>query len=57
MSQVIEYYKVGGNPNEKNQDVLIVPLKLKAKEKADLAAFMEALTDQSLNHTSAPNLP
>lgn len=57
MSQVIEHYNVGGNPHEKNQDALIVPLKLNAKEKTDLAAFMESLTDQSLDHTSAPNLP
>jgi cytochrome c peroxidase len=57
MSQVIEHYNMGGNPQDKNQDPLMMPLKLNDKEKADLAAFMETLTDKSLNQISEPNLP
>ncbi len=57
MSQVIEHYNVGGNPKDKNQDPLIMPLKLSDKEKADLAAFLESLTDPGLNNISAPELP
>lgn len=57
MSQVIEHYNKGGNPQDKNQDPLMMPLKLNDKEKADLAAFMETLTDKSLNQISEPNLP
>ncbi|MFA6972217.1 MAG: cytochrome c peroxidase [Gallionella sp.] len=57
MSQVIEHYNIGGNPQDKNQDPLILPLKLNDKEKADLAAFMETLTDKTLNQIAEPNLP
>jgi cytochrome c peroxidase len=57
MNQVIQHYNIGGNPQDKNQDPLIMPLKLNDKEKADLAAFMETLTDKSLNQISEPNLP
>lgn len=57
MSQVIDHYNVGGNPRDKTQDPLIMPLKLNDKEKADLAAFMDALTDPALDRLSAPELP
>lgn len=57
MSQVIEHYNNGGNPQDKNQDPLIMPLKLNAQEKADLAAFMETLTDKSLDQIATPSLP
>ena len=57
MSQVIEHYDNGGNPQDKNQDPLVMRLKLTDKEKIDLAAFMETLTDKSLNQISEPNLP
>lgn len=57
MSQVIEHYNAGGNPQDKNQSPLIMPLHLSDKEKADLAAFMESLTDSSLNQITAPELP
>lgn len=57
MSQVIEHYNKGGNPQVKNQDPLIVPLKLSSKEKTDLAVFIETLTDKSLDQISKPNLP
>ncbi len=57
MSQVIEHYNIGGNPQDKNQDPLIMPLKLTGNEKKDLAAFLETLTDKSLNQISDPDLP
>ena len=57
LSQVIEHYNKGGNPQDKNQDPLIVPLNLSDKEKVDLGAFMKTLTDPSLDRNSAPELP
>lgn len=57
MSQVIDHYNIGGNPQDKNQDPLIMPLKLSDREKADLAAFIDTLTDKSLNQISPPELP
>ena len=57
MSQVIEHYNKGGDPKDKNQDPIIMPLKLDDKEKSDLAAFLETLTDKSLDQISEPNLP
>jgi cytochrome c peroxidase len=57
MSQVIEHYNTGGNPQDKSQDPLIMPLKLDDKEKADLAAFLMSLTDPALDKINAPELP
>ena len=57
LSQVIGHYNKGGNPQDKNQDPLIVPLNLSDKEKVDLGAFMKTLTDPSLDRISAPELP
>ena len=57
INQVIEHYNIGGNPQGKNQDLLIMPLKLNGNEKTDLAAFLETLTDKSLNQISESNLP
>lgn len=57
LSQVIDHYNQGGNPQDKNQDPLIQPLHLSTKEKADLIAFLKTLTDPSLNHISSPELP
>ncbi len=57
MSQVIEHYNNGGNPLEKNQDPLIMPLKLNSQEMADLAAFLESLTDPALDRLAVPELP
>lgn len=34
-----------------------MPLKLNGQEKSDLAAFLETLTDKSLDLISEPNLP
>lgn len=57
MSQVVEHYNNGGNPQDKNQDPLIMPLKLNDSEKADLEAFLESLTDPALDKITAPKLP
>jgi len=57
MEEVIEHYNKGGNPKADNQSPLIQPLKLTDREKADLAAFMETLTDESLNKIHRPELP
>ena len=43
LAEVVEWYDKGGHPNV-NLDPKIKPLKLTAEEKADLVAFMEALT-------------
>jgi cytochrome c peroxidase len=57
MSQVIDHYNQGGDPKDKNQDPLIMPLHLTDKEKADLEAFLATLTDPALNRITAPELP
>jgi cytochrome c peroxidase len=57
MNQVIEHYNKGGNQQDKNQDPIIMPLNLNDKEKADLAAFLQSLTDPGLDRISAPELP
>ena len=44
LEEVIELYDVGGH-SKKNVDKLIVPLNLSEQEKADLVAFLGALTD------------
>lgn len=57
LEQVINHYNVGGNPKDPNQSSLITPLKLTAKEKSDLIAFLKSLTDSRLNHIHRPTLP
>ena len=57
LSQVIEHYNKGGNPQDKNQEPLVVPLHLSDREKTDLGAFIKTLTDPSLDRISAPELP
>jgi len=57
MDQVIEHYNMGGDPKDANQDPLMQPLKLTAKEKSDLKAFLETLTDKHLNRIHRPELP
>ncbi len=57
MEEVIEHYNQGGNPKDRSQSPLITPLKLTAREKADLIAFMQTLTDPELNHIHRPRLP
>ena len=57
LKEVIEHYNKGGNPNASNQDPLIMPLKLSAKEQDDLIAFHKSLTDETLNRIERPELP
>jgi cytochrome c peroxidase len=47
LEDVVEHYSSGGVMND-NSDPLIQPLDLTAGEKADLVAFLGALTDESL---------
>ena len=55
LADVIEFYDRGGVSNP-NLDPLIVPLHLTSREKADLVAFLEALTGEALKITE-PALP
>jgi cytochrome c peroxidase len=57
LKEVVEHYNKGGNPKDAGQDPLIMPLKLSAKEQADLVEFMKSLTDETLNHIERPELP
>ena len=45
LAEVVEWYDKGGHPNA-NLDPKIKPLHLTDQEKADLVAFMEALTGE-----------
>jgi cytochrome c peroxidase len=55
LADVVDLYSRGGVPNP-HPDRLIVPLHLSGREKADLVAFLEALTGAPLGIT-APELP
>ena len=57
LEQVVDHYNKGGNPKDANQDPLIMPLKLTAREQSDLVAFLKSLTDPRLNHIKRPQLP
>ncbi len=57
MEDVIEHYDKGGNPNDPNQDPIIMQLKLSAVEKAELMEFLKSLTDKRLNEIKSPKLP
>lgn len=54
LSQVVAHYNQGGNPKDLNQSKLIFPLKLSKKEQSDLIAFLNSLTDKSLDAISKP---
>lgn len=55
LEEVVEWYDKGGHPNP-NLDPKIKPLKLTAEEKADLVAYMKALTGE-LPKVEAGRLP
>ncbi len=57
LHEVIDHYNKGGNPGEANQDPLITRLDLSEKDKADLIAFLNTLTDERLNRVHQPALP
>lgn len=46
LEEVVEHYAAGGRGHP-NTDPLILPLDLSAREKADLVAFLRALTDEA----------
>ena len=52
----MDYYNNGGTNNH-HLDKLIQPLGLTAREKADLVAFMRALTGDIAMEALAPELP
>ncbi len=55
--EVVDHYSKGGNPADKNQDPLITKLDLTGKEKLDLIAFLNSLTDESVDKIHEPKLP
>lgn len=55
LADVVEFYDRGGVPNP-NLDPLILPLHLTAREKADLVAFLEALSGEPVK-VAEPQLP
>ena len=55
LADVIAYYDRGGTANS-NLDPLMLPLRLTSRERADLVAFLEALTGTQPNITP-PTLP
>ena len=57
LEEVIDHYNRGGDPHNKHQSDMIEPLHLTAAERSDLIAFLQSLTDPSLNHIHRPALP
>jgi cytochrome c peroxidase len=55
LESVVEYYNKGGNPNDA-LDPEIKPLNLTDQDKADLVAFMKALTGKEIR-VASPKLP
>ncbi|HKB60905.1 MAG TPA: cytochrome c peroxidase [Gallionellaceae bacterium] len=56
LQQVVAHYNRGGSRGP-SQDPAIMPLKLSAREQADLVAFLNSLTDEGLNRVGRPALP
>ncbi len=56
LEEVVDYYNKGGTKNP-HLDKLIEPLGLTAREKADLVAFMQALTGEIALEALGPELP
>ncbi len=55
LEQVVDFYDKGGEPN-KNLDERMKPLKLSAQEKADLVAFLTALSGSGWQNIKAPEI-
>ncbi|GAB5520798.1 MAG: cytochrome-c peroxidase [Rhodothermales bacterium] len=53
LDQVLDHYDAGGT-GARNQDPRIQPLRLTAQEKADLLAFLNTLTDETI-HAGVPH--
>jgi cytochrome c peroxidase len=56
LEELVEHYDKGGEAVP-NKSPLMVPLKLTAQEKADLVAFMKALTGAPMADQTLPELP
>ena len=56
LEEVIEHYAEGGQPNP-NADPLIRPLDLSEQDRADLLAFLQALTDETVAGNPAWSRP
>lgn len=56
LHKVVAHYNAGGT-GAPNQDPLIMPLKLSAREQDDLVAFLQSLTDPDLDRITRPELP
>jgi len=56
LDQVVDFYNKGGTPN-RNLDAKIKPLHLRAEEKADLTAFLNALTGDETRVLAPEKLP
>jgi hypothetical protein len=57
LEQVVEFYNRGGNfpvTNRQNLDVDIAPIGLSDQSKADLVAFLKALTDERVRYEMKP---
>lgn len=57
LEQVVAHYNTGGKSKDLNLDPLMQPLKLSAREQADLVEFMKSLTDKRLDQIQRPGLP
>ena len=57
LEQVVAHYNTGGRSKDPNLDPLMQPLKLSAREQADLVEFMKSLTDKRLDQIQRPGLP
>lgn len=56
LEELVEHYDKGGE-DVPNKSPLMVPLNLTAEEKADLVAFMKALTGKPMADQTIPELP
>ena len=54
LSEVVDFYDRGGDFTARNKDRRIQRLRLNGQERADLVAFLEALTDPRVASASAP---
>jgi hypothetical protein len=67
LEQVVDFYNRGGNvrrtnggdtsgrlPHSSNYDIDVMPLGLRANEKAALVAFLKSLTDERVRYEKAP---
>jgi cytochrome c peroxidase len=53
LEEVVEFYDKGGKPN-RNLDPNLRPLHLNPQEKADLVAFLKALSGEGWQHATSP---